>query len=567
MIRKDPLNLAKQNVFSKEFKSNGFKSILECGFENDQDLVRTTIFGMVDLFSQLFKLISELENKLQEINASRLFKDLYEVLVLFRNAINIENDSDSREKPCRLSMDCIFKMVAIIIVLIQQVKNILKKYSIKLDLSLVNFSEDYAPVNGDLATRGNYLVYISYHFLFQLITMVIHRECVILKKLLYSSQNLIDDIPTLIQFNSVKKVKAPKLKTTPQRPRYSQSFSSDFGDQDDALHQLRNTAFQTIQDVLNSSDSEDDDDSNEDIELNNKITDSDSSDENGTFYCSPETKTLDEMLAFIYLKSSTPLIKFFCDYLQSNSDFLNILPNMDVIFEFFEYFFQYLNIISEFDFRLFMNFKSYLSKLFQSKNEKRMEKLHNLVDLFNFINKCWTYSAKDFKQTYPLSSEMDYLNLTEELCQFYQSTFDCEDEMELMRLNNRLSIEKSSYLTIRYLLVFGIQLSLTSLGNENLKLTVQDFDILKLHNCKDNRHVSFDCKLYKEVKTSLLKGDCYTTVPTIKTNHQHLISFDDNEDKEPNTNSCFNIEPINHLMNNQANNTIPNNLVGILVII
>lgn len=542
--------------------------MLEFGFENDQHLVRTTIFRLVELFSQIFKLISELENKAQEINASKLFKELYEVLVLFRNAINIENESESCETPFRLSMDSIFKMVAIIIVLIQQVKNILKKNSIELDLSLVNFSEDCAPVNGTLASRGNYLVYVSYHLLFQLITMVIHRECVILKKLLYSSQNLIDDIPTLIQFNAVK-VKAPKLKTNAinQRYRYSQSFSSDFGEQDDAMHQLRNTAFQTIQDVLNSSESEDEDDSNEEIEFNNKNTDSDSSDENGSFYCSSETKTLDEMLAFIYLKSSTPLIKFFCDYLQSNSDFMNILQNMDVIFEFFEYFFQYLNIISEFDFRLFMNFKSYLTKLFQRKNEKRMEKLHNLVDLFNFINKCWTYSVKDFKQNYPLSSEMDYLNLTEELCQFYQSTFDCEDETELMRLNNKLSIEKSSYLTIRYLLVFGIKLSLLSLDNENLKLTVQDYDMLKIHNCKDNRHASFDCKLNKEIKSSLLKGDCYATVRTIKSNNQHLITFDDNEDKESNSASTTNNNTANNTVNNNSTGTIQNNLVGILILI
>ncbi|XP_075587925.1 uncharacterized protein LOC124494213 [Dermatophagoides farinae] len=569
----------------KSSSTNGFivGSLTEQNFQNDQELVRSTINRMMDIFSRIFNLIDELENESQSIPASKLYSNINDVLILFRNALNITSSaadakSSSRLKPNRLTASNIFQIISITMVLIDQIKISLKKNNIDVNLGMIDLSKlESNNLKGNVDVRGNFLLYISYHFLFQIVTMVIHRESEVLKKMMYVSQNLMDDNPRIFQQkhkfanNRKKKSKNPSFNSDSLRKHYqsAHSFSSDYGDcpNDEAMAELKNRVIQTIQDILDSSENEDDNDIDDDngeelIILDTMTNDTEYQQINHDFDypLSTDSKTFDQMLAFMYAESYTPIIKFFCDYLQSNGDFIEILQNMSVLIEYFEQFFNYLNLISEFDLRLILNFKSYLEREFQTNAKQQLDKIHKLIDLFNFINQYSGYSLKDFKQSSPLSSEMAFMNLTEELTNFYKSLFDCKDDWTLVNMKNELTIEKSCYLSIKSMIILGIKLVLLSLDNENFKLMATDYDLQTVHDLKQNKHVRFvfqSLQPRSDHSVSILKDDRYSLIVSKAINkcEQQLIQFDLN-DKEV-ENVCNNNN--NDNSNSKNGNITPKN--------
>ena len=559
--------------------ANFFGSLTEENFQTDQELVRSTINRMIDIFSQIFNHIDELENESQSIHASKLHNNIHDVLILFRNAINIvpSETKSSRLKPDRLTSSNIFQMISIVMVLIDQIKILLKKNNVDVNLGMIELSTLKSDdLKGNIDIRGNFLLYISYHFLFQIVTMVIHRESEVLKKMMYASQNLMDDNPRILQqkhkfVNRKKKNKNRSFNSGALRKHYqsAHSFSSDCGDcpNDETMAELKNRVIQTIQDILDSSENEDDNDDDDELIVLDTINSAEyqMQQSNGDVDYPPHTdsKTFDQMLAYMYAESSTPIIKFFCDYLQSNGDFIEILQNMSVLTEYFEQFFNFLNLISEFDLRLIINFKSYLEQEFQT-NVKQLDKIHKLIDLFNFINQYSSYSLKDFKQLLPLSSEMAFMNLTEELIHFYKSLFGCEDDWDLMNMKNESTVEKSCYISIKSMIILGIKLALLSLDNDNFKLAVTNYDLMTLHDLKQNKHVRFNFQLVRPLdSSSILKDDRYSLIVSKAANKcEQLIQFDSNDKEVENVckNDENNITPKNKLQMNHNPKTQQNDV-------
>lgn len=588
------MNWRKQtkNPLDSIHQTNGY---LTNKIESDVDLIRSTILGLSRIFSTIYKFIQELDSDSDNVSGLRssipsVFKDLIvdikELLIQFRRSLNIETSLSSRSEPNRLTFENIINLISIIIILVDQIKKRLKQKSIEVSLMNV-YSEESYTMSDDSYRNGhceNLLLSISYHFLFQMMTMIIHRESETLKKMLYVSQNLMDDNPAIVTMksnrSSEQKTKSEKRKDqnfSDQNDRsnlrefmkFKHSFSSDFAAAgeivDETMSQLKDTVYQTIQDVLDSSeeDSNDEYDNNErdhqDVDgliaktkkiyndylrmSQNRLnvqdglasSSSSTSSISASIESSPsppnshpttEAKTIDQILFWIYSDHYTPMIKFFCDYLQSNEDFTEILDNIEAILEYFQYFYQYLNILSDFDWRILINFNNNLDQLFHrncNTDKIDFDRIYGLINLFDYINQISKESLKNFRQKSPLSFEQPLLNLTNDLNEFYRSIFNCKDENELM--NKRLLIfpEQCGYFCVRYLIVFGIKLISLSLNNDDFNMSMINFDYSTIHSFKTNKSIRFRFDLKKKLSQSILKDENRFSVSN---QQKQLITFD-----------------------------------------
>lgn len=374
--------------------------------QSTKQLVKEAILHVIKLFSEIFNANCEVDNiGNRPISVGKLLNITNETLLKLSLAFNAEpSPTSSRTSLGSLTPESIFQVIAIFTMLIEQIKG-LNESPIEAKFENVKYLKPENVIT-DSQQKVNFLLFATYRFLFKFFTLLIKKESELLRKWLVT-------IPTPTACNSNKskdhnagdKLKngKPKLKK-PLPPLLGTSFSSEFndnGEESAMLNQLKSTALQSIVALFDQSDNEECDDEgkvvngchgrqngedsdNESVsdlieklifsDEENDLDDSSLIDQalnrnaaprpigtkalnngkpsinSGSSVINPiGAKTMDQLLDEVYKNRHNAVIKFFCDFLQTNADFINLLEHPDILLFFLEFcssFCQHQHLIS-----------------------------------------------------------------------------------------------------------------------------------------------------------------------------------------------------------------------------
>lgn len=357
--------------------------------QSTKQLVKEAILHVIKLFSEIFNANCEVDNiGNRPLSVGKLLNFTNETLLKLSLAFNAEpSPTSSRTSLGSLTPESIFQVISIFAMLTEQIKGP-NESPIVAKLENVKYLKPEDVIT-DSQLKVNYLLFTTYRFLFKFLALLIKKENELLRKWLVT-------IPTPTASNSNKskdhsatdqlKNRQPKLKK-PLPPQLGTSFSSEFNDngEDSAmLNQLKSTALQSIVALFDQSDNEDDegkvvnghqngdDSDNESVsdlieklifsDEENDLDDSSLIDQalnrsaaprpigtkafnnskpstnNGASVINPiGAKTMDQLLDEVYKNRHNAVIKFFCDFLQANADFINLLEHPDILQFFLEF--------------------------------------------------------------------------------------------------------------------------------------------------------------------------------------------------------------------------------------
>lgn len=516
-----------RQTFSLSLMQNSTKKhVVNGNVGNDnssEDILKKSILEMIGLFSAIFNVLITMDEQCT-ISADNLIVHSNKTLDYFTLAMNVNDELTCCIQKATLTTDNVFKIISIIILLIERIHVCFRKNSFEIDFNVRNEKSI-----SDVKAKANFILLHTYQFLARLMTVVIKRDTIVIKAKLYGFNSSKNCMNLMDMFNEDVETKTKK-NVSKKLSRYQHSLSLDLGDHDDSatLHQLKSTAFTTIADILDSSDIEDngdvncikenennlDEDFDEDFfekfyyENNSDDNDCLSADINSNVAKSRKTteklidipsidsnnlesepKPMDQLLSFVYTQSNAPNIKFFADYFQSNEVFRENITKI-LLPEFYQTFSEYFNTLSEFDYNVVMSSKGNLSSMSQLS-----EKDISIINLNNFINKYCFDSFYKFSQKYPLSSEVDYMNITDGLSRYYRQTLHLSDDNQMFheQINNMLVLSNDQYgfVCVRCILMFGIKLAMMSNDNENFKTCLENYDTHSIHNITGKKSVKY----------------------------------------------------------------------------
>lgn len=545
-----------RQTFESARKFSTVSNIVSNKTKAEDKTVKEAVLKVILLFSELFNFKNTFIDNGNPFSVDKIFTISNDALVKLSIAFDEESNNPTRSS-VSINTETIFKIISIFIILIEQIKETLKENSIE-----IKFENVKSVKNGELLhnveKKGNFILFSTYRFVFQFVSLLIQRESRVLNKALGNmvvfsnnkkptkpESNFVNSSPSSnnIKISSTKKNKRPILAT---------SFSSDFNDTVEdivMMNQLKSTAMQSIDALFDHSDNEDIEDGILNVtgfdnsestnfdDIIEKLICIDDDENEPTIMTSEKvvnknSQTMDQILGHVYTQGYCPVIKFFCDYLQSNEDFLDLLENMDILSFFFEYLFDYLNVVSEFDLKLVVNFQQYVSSCFTVKNENDQKKVQSLMELSSLITKFSNQIFTSFKQKHPLSCEIDYLHVTKELESYFDQLYDLSSSVHPFRnLHSNYSNEQYGYICLRSILTFGVKISLLSLNLENFNLSLENYSSTSNHDLQRMRSVKFIFTQHKKPSQESLII-IPPPVENVQIQNEPLINFNDPEDKE-----------------------------------
>lgn len=544
-------NLRTTFEFSLNQKSKS--SVKKSGSVSDEqdDGMKRFVLELIGVFSAIFNVVITLNNQGAVINAESLIDHSNKTLDYLACVVNLEDELGSATTTVQLTTDNLFKIFSIFILLIERIQLAFEKSSIRvnLDSKLLKCNNPLSEID----VKANFIFLQTLNFLFRFITLILKREIVVLRQDLKGCCTKGQTATSLMDtFEQSSPNKAGKCNWKPPKGlKVMRSISSDFADQGDdsvMMDQLKSTAINSIANLLDySSDTEDIGENgkevsdDEDLYGNYFENGLELCDENDNRKClpnnrkateklidipsidsdypdQPASQSMDQLLTFVYTNTNAPLIKFFIDYFQSIAIFKQNIHQF-VQAEFFQVFLDYLNILSEFDLNVLSHSRGHLSSSALPKDRKTSS-----INLNNFVRK---YSS-DLKlaEKYPLTTDVENMNITEGLSQYYRKLFHLPDDNEKcqQQILSKLSLTNDQYgfVCIRCILLFGVEM--VSFGKQQqseFKLSLDNFDPFTLHNLTSRRPLK-----YRFVKSQ---------PPTLNGNNSGrlLISFNETEDNLP----------------------------------
>lgn len=468
----------------------------------------------VQLFVQfLGKLFNLSKSTKEEVNLEYSYED---ILISMEQGLSALNIALAQEQP-ELTIQQIFYMNSLIIMLISWTRTHMEREDIELKLLS---KEDKA--SNQLAYNFNLSITFAYRFFFLFNALIMNTVTKTIEK--YEAT-----FPVL-------NVDAVEDRKVAFRRLISMSHECNDPPEDiNSLNQLKSTAFDSIFNLLESDNEADqqEDSSHEDdtLDVIDKMIYEDPEDKQPSAarptrgkgkkfrkdkkvqqtanVVEPEivedlprvskkpkdqdVQHFEDILSDIYTKTYTPAIKFFCDYLQADRNIYKLLTTLDTVTDLFEAFIKLANAMARVDFNLITSCPKLKSKL---KGSLKNSSYSNFRDLISLIKECSAKPVNTVLYTRPLSSELDYIDLTSELSISYATTFGLSpDELpafhQFDQRNRCITTAKSGYICIRTIVNFTAKLLLINLDSAYFGLSKQNFSPETVHDFPNALPVTF----------------------------------------------------------------------------